>query len=60
MRKTGLELGIPADLINRHPFPGPGLAIRILGDVSPEKVAMLQAADAIYINALKDQQNLIQ
>lgn len=53
VRKTGLELGIPADLINRHPFPGPGLAIRILGDITPEKVAMLQAADAIYINALK-------
>ncbi len=55
VRKTGLELGIPADLINRHPFPGPGLAIRILGDITPEKVAMLQAADAIYINALKEQ-----
>jgi GMP synthase (glutamine-hydrolysing) len=55
VRKTGLELGIPADLINRHPFPGPGLAIRILGDITPEKVTMLQAADAIYINALKEQ-----
>ena len=54
VRKTGLELGIDAALINRHPFPGPGLAIRILGDISPEKVAMLQAADAIYINALKE------
>jgi GMP synthase (glutamine-hydrolysing) len=54
VRKTGLELGIPAALINRHPFPGPGLAIRILGDITPEKVAMLQAADAIYINALKE------
>ncbi|MFY7963688.1 MAG: glutamine-hydrolyzing GMP synthase, partial [Chitinophagaceae bacterium] len=53
VRKTGLELGISADLINRHPFPGPGLAIRILGDITPEKVDMLQAADAIYINALK-------
>lgn len=53
VRKVGIELGIPPELIFRHPFPGPGLAIRILGDVTPEKVAMLQAADAIYINALK-------
>jgi len=54
VRKVGLELGIPAHLINRHPFPGPGLAIRILGDITPEKVALLQAADHIYMNALKD------
>ncbi len=53
VRKVGLELGIPADMINRHPFPGPGLAIRILGEVNAEKVAMLQAADDIYIKALK-------
>jgi GMP synthase (glutamine-hydrolysing) len=53
VRRVGLELGIPADMINRHPFPGPGLAIRILGEVNAEKVALLQAADAIYINALK-------
>jgi len=53
VRKVGLELGIPADLINRHPFPGPGLAIRILGDITPEKVTLLQNADAIYINELK-------
>jgi GMP synthase (glutamine-hydrolysing) len=53
VRRVGLELGIPADMINRHPFPGPGLAIRILGEVNAEKVALLQAADAIYMNALK-------
>jgi GMP synthase (glutamine-hydrolysing) len=53
VRRVGLELGIPADMINRHPFPGPGLAIRILGEVNAEKVALLQAADAIYIKALK-------
>lgn len=53
VRKVGLELGIPAEMINRHPFPGPGLAIRILGDITEEKVNMLQAADAIYINGLK-------
>lgn len=57
VRKVGLELGIPADMINRHPFPGPGLAIRILGDITPDKVKLLQDADAIYINALK-QHNL--
>ena len=54
VRKVGLELGIPANLINRHPFPGPGLAIRILGDITREKVALLQAADHVYMNALKE------
>lgn len=53
VRKVGLELGIPDDLIARHPFPGPGLAIRILGEVTEEKVHLLQQADAIYVNALK-------
>lgn len=54
VRRVGLELGIPADMINRHPFPGPGLAIRILGEITEEKVALLQAADDFYINALKE------
>lgn len=54
VRKVGLELGIPEDMINRHPFPGPGLAIRILGEVTEEKVKLLQDADAIYINGLKE------
>ncbi len=54
VRKVGLELGIPADMINRHPFPGPGLAIRILGEVTEEKVQLLQAADDIYIKGLKE------
>jgi GMP synthase (glutamine-hydrolysing) len=54
VRKVGLELGIPADMINRHPFPGPGLAIRILGEVTEEKVKLLQAADEIYIKGLKE------
>ena len=53
VRRVGLELGIPEDLINRHPFPGPGLAIRILGEITPEKVTLLQEADAIFINGLK-------
>ena len=54
VRKVGLELGIPYELLYRHPFPGPGLAIRILGEVNAEKVDMLQNADAIYTQALKD------
>jgi GMP synthase (glutamine-hydrolysing) len=53
VRRVGLELGIPADMINRHPFPGPGLAIRILGEVTADKVELLQKADAIYIEGLK-------
>jgi len=54
VRKVGLELGISGELIQRHPFPGPGLAIRILGEVTEEKVNLLQAADDIYISALKE------
>ncbi len=53
VRKVGAELGLPASLLNRHPFPGPGLAIRILGEVTEEKVQLLQNADAIYTDALK-------
>jgi len=53
VRKVGLELGIPHDLLFRHPFPGPGLAIRILGDITQDKVKLLQAADNIYIESLK-------
>ena len=53
VRKVGIELGIPEDMINRHPFPGPGLAIRILGEVTEEKVKLLQKADDIYVKALK-------
>ena len=53
VRKVGKELGIPDELLSRHPFPGPGLAIRILGEVTEEKVRLLQLADAIYINALR-------
>ncbi len=53
VRRVGAELGIPVDMIGRHPFPGPGLAIRILGEVTEEKVLMLQAADDIYISGLK-------
>ena len=53
VRRVGAELGLPAAMLNRHPFPGPGLAIRILGEVTEEKVQLLQKADAIYIDALK-------
>jgi GMP synthase (glutamine-hydrolysing) len=55
VRRVGHELGIPDDLLQRHPFPGPGLAIRILGEVTEEKVQLLQAADDLYIKMLKDQ-----
>ncbi len=48
VRKVGLELGIPAELVFRQPFPGPGLGVRILGDITAEKVKMTQDADAIY------------
>jgi GMP synthase (glutamine-hydrolysing) len=54
VRKVGRELGIDEIFIGRHPFPGPGLGIRILGAVSEEKVIMLQEADAIYIQHLRD------
>ncbi|MGQ0738250.1 MAG: glutamine-hydrolyzing GMP synthase [Bacteroidota bacterium] len=54
VRKVGRELGIPPEMIDRHPFPGPGLAIRILGEITQEKVRLLQEADHIYISALKD------
>lgn len=53
VRRVGLELGIPYDSLYRHPFPGPGLGIRILGEVTAEKVRLLQEADAIYTNGLK-------
>lgn len=54
VRRVGTSLGLEHFIIGRHPFPGPGLAIRILGEVTPEKVAILQEADAIYINNLKE------
>lgn len=53
VRRVGLELGIPHEMLFRHPFPGPGLGIRILGEVTEERVQLLQEADAIYINGLK-------
>ena len=53
VRRVGTALGIDAKLIGRHPFPGPGLAIRILGDITEEKVSLLQEVDAIFIDGLK-------
>jgi len=53
VRRVGRSLGIPDKLIGRHPFPGPGLAVRIMGDITPAKVAVLQEADAIFINGLR-------
>jgi GMP synthase (glutamine-hydrolysing) len=53
VRLVGRAMGITERIIGRHPFPGPGLAIRILGDITPEKVALLQEADAVFINNLK-------
>ena len=53
VRKIGAELGIPAQMLERHPFPGPGLGIRILGEVTQEKVQLLQEADKIYTDLLK-------
>ena len=54
VRRVGRQLGMPDHLITRHPFPGPGLAVRILGDITPEKVRILQDADDIYIRGLRN------
>ncbi len=53
VRRVGKALELPEDILNRHPFPGPGLGIRILGDITPEKVTILQKADHIFIQGLK-------
>ena len=54
VRRVGRSMGMPEHLITRHPFPGPGLAVRILGDITPEKVRILQDADDIYIRGLRE------
>ena len=54
VRAVGRELGMPEHLIKRHPVPGPGLAVRILGDITPEKVRILQDADDIFISGLRE------
>ena len=53
VRALGKELGMPADMVGRHPFPGPGLAIRIPGEITPEKLAILRKADLIYIEEIR-------
>jgi len=55
VRALGKELGLPDDVVHRHPFPGPGLAIRILGAVTPARLSMLREADAIFIDELQTQ-----
>ena len=54
VRRVGASMGMDKQLLGRHPFPGPGLAIRILGDITAEKVRILQEVDAVFINALRD------
>ncbi|MDE6300477.1 MAG: glutamine-hydrolyzing GMP synthase [Muribaculaceae bacterium] len=54
VRAVGRALGMPEHLISRHPFPGPGLAVRILGDITPDKVRVLQEADDIFIRGLRE------
>jgi GMP synthase (glutamine-hydrolysing) len=54
VRKVGVELGLPSDMIYRHPFPGPGLGVRILGEVKKEYADILRQADAIYIEELRN------
>lgn len=54
VRKLGKQLGISSELLNRHPFPGPGLGIRLIGKITPEKIEILQRADEIFIRRLRD------
>ncbi|WP_452220257.1 glutamine-hydrolyzing GMP synthase [Lacinutrix salivirga] len=54
VRRVGASMGMDVTLLGRHPFPGPGLAIRILGDITPEKVRILQEVDAVFINGLRE------
>ena len=54
VRRVGASMGMDKELLGRHPFPGPGLAIRILGDITPEKVRILQEVDAVFIDGLRE------
>ncbi|MCC7141288.1 MAG: glutamine-hydrolyzing GMP synthase, partial [Candidatus Eisenbacteria bacterium] len=53
VRRVGTVLGIPADILNRHPFPGPGLAVRIPGEITPERLRLVRESDAIFIEELR-------
>jgi GMP synthase (glutamine-hydrolysing) len=53
VRALGLALGLPEDLVYRHPFPGPGLAIRVLGEITPERLAVLRAADTVFLDEIR-------
>ena len=55
VRRIGLELGLPREMVFRHPFPGPGLGVRILGEITREAADLLRRADAIYIEELRAQ-----
>ena len=50
VRKLGAKLDLPSDILDRHPFPGPGLGVRIMGEINPERIRILQEADSIFIN----------
>jgi GMP synthase (glutamine-hydrolysing) len=54
VRRVGRELGLPEDLVDRHPFPGPGLAVRIIGEITNDRINVLQQADEIYMNCLHE------
>ena len=58
VRLVGQELGMPDDIIFRQPFPGPGLAVRILGEITPKRLEVLQKADVIVIEEIKKSQSL--
>ena len=55
VREVGAEIGVPQEILTRHPFPGPGLGVRCLGELTPEKIAVLQEADAIWIDILREE-----
>ena len=54
VRKVGIELGLPSELVQRHPFPGPGLGVRIIGSITKERIEILQEADKIFIDILHE------